>query len=225
MLLGAEVGELGQDEVSVTYTVPEGDTRWAPLCQGAPKGTWMHIDLGERIGQFSSGPSCDDASFDPGGWGGSSGGHGRTGETLTATVYLTDGEKGPRVDSDEVRLGLGVYSAEESAETVVGETVPELLEHDGHLWRFDGSVSEPPGTASSTYRNESDASELVWVTSSGPLRSSYRVNFRGKDGAFRLQGGGGTWDTVIPGNQVRISAPGAAGSGLRIGYATYTRAD
>jgi hypothetical protein len=209
----------------VTYTVPEGDTRWAPLCQGAPKGTWLHVDLGDRIGRFSSGPSCDDPSFDPGAWGGSSGPHGRAGKTLTATVYLTDGMKGPRVDSDDVRLGLGVYAAEQSTETVVGESVPELLEHDGHLWRFDGSMSEPPATTSSAYRNTSEATELVWVTSSGTMRSGYRVDFGDEDGNLRIQGGGGTWDTVLPGDHVRISATGADRTGLRIGYAWYTRAD
>ncbi len=224
LLLDAEIGEVGQDEVTVTYTVPEGRTRWATFCQGAPEKAWLHVDLGPRIGEFLSGPACDDPAFDPGGQGGSSGRHGRTGETLTATLYLTDGARGPRIDSDEVRLGLAAY-AQDRADRVAGSDVPELFEDGGHLWSFDGSVTEPRGTTSTAHRNDSGTTELVYVTSSGSLRTWLRADFGGGDGVMRLQGGGGTWGTLLPGARLRLTAPSAAQARLRLGYAWYERAD
>jgi hypothetical protein len=224
-LLGAEVGEVGQDEVSVTYTVPEGDTRWAPFCTGGAADAWIHLDLGDRLGEMISGPSCDDPTFDPGGFGGSSGGHGRTGETITATLYLTDGQDGPRLSLDDVRLGLGVYETAAPTSRIGGFEPAGQVEYDGHLWEYDGADAARPGTTELDLTNSGDDVVLVEAMSSRVGRALVRVDFPGRDGRINLGAGGSTTNTLPPGERVTMSVRGDGSTGVRLAFALYERVD
>lgn len=225
-LLDAQIGQPGQDEVSVTYTVPAGNTRWAWWCTGGARDAWIHLDLGPEIGEFVSGPGCDDPTFDPGGVGGSSGPHGRTGETLSATLYLTDGQDGPRLDvDDDVRLGLGAYAVETPRTRVGGLEVPELVEHEGHLWELDGVDAARPGVTELDHTNSGGETQLVQAMSARAGRGLVDVDFPGPDGRIRLGGGGSTSGYLPPGDRVRITAKGGVPDRVRLAAASYGRVD
>jgi hypothetical protein len=211
--------------VTVTYTVPAGDTRWAPFCTGGAPGAWLHLDLGDGLGEMLSGPGCDDGTFDPGGVGGYSGPHGRTGETVTATYYLTDGRNGPRLDLDDVRLGLGVYEVAAPATRIGGVELAELVEHDGHLWEFDGADATSPGTTELELTNTEDRTVLVQALSARAGRSFVKIRFPGPGGRINLGGGGSTSDVLGPGEQVTMRATGDVPPGVRLAFAVYQRVD
>lgn len=129
-LLGAAIGEPGETEVAVSFSHAGGPISYRHFCADGPTDAWLHVDDGS--GDVASPYGCDgDAPFDPA--------HATSYEydvaagDVTVRLWLTDGEDGPRLDSDEVVLGLGVYDGGES-ERMSGFDVPGIFEYDGHRW-------------------------------------------------------------------------------------------
>jgi hypothetical protein len=166
-LLGATIGEPGESEVTVSTVAAGTSLDFRFFCAHGPKNATLHVDDGE--GEVF-GSSCEDeAPFDPAG-GTTYGVENTQGRDLTVRLWVTVGEHGPLLDSDEVVLGLGVY--ENGAPTrSAGFDVPNVLEHDGHLWQpYSFEPSElgdrsleaygtpgPPVLAMGYYHSVSDA--------------------------------------------------------------------
>ena len=95
----------------------------------APTNTYVHVALGD--GEVTSGEGCDavvqndPASYDatvvalhPG-------------DDDTVRLYVTRGPNGPLDGDPDLRIGLGVYAAEEPPSTKTS-TFPTYVEEGGH---------------------------------------------------------------------------------------------
>ncbi len=225
-LLAAQIGEVGQDEVEIEVTVPaSGQLRFSSLCQGEPRDVWLHVDFGPRYGEFGRGGSCDDPAFDPG-VGGSITRMGRPGEVLVVGAYLTRGEDGPRIDSDDVRLGVAAYHVGEPAARVAGYGVPALVEFDGHVWEYDGQYSAPPGSPRLVHTNSDDTPLLVKAIAhrTGDQRVATTWN-PGRDSQIVNVGGGVSTFRLMPGQRASIAVREPVPSQALLGFAFYGRFD
>lgn len=227
-LLDAAVGDLGDGELSISFVAPRGKVRISSLCADGGRGVWVHIDYFGQPG-FSSGPTCTDFVFDPGGGGGTtSRSVGRAGERVTLRMYLTDGERGPRVDPAEVRLGLGAYEVPEPVDTIVpGFQAAEVTEYDGHLWTYQRTI-RGDGSGVLVFENPGSAQRLVEAAFRGGGRGTILFNDGQQTrGSYRgIGGGGGTTGLVsAPGQQATLRIRGAVPGGLELGFAIYGRAD
>ncbi len=225
-LLAAQIGEVGQDEVTLEVTVPtNGQLRFSSLCQGSPRDAWLHVDFGPRLGEYVQGPMCDDSGFDPGA-GGSTSRLGRPGEALVASAYLTQGEDGPRIDSDDVRLGLAAYDVALPEARVAGYDVPALVEHDGHVWKYDGRYSARAGTPGLDHRNSDDTTLLVRAIAhrTGEQRVVTSWN-GGRDGNQNSVGGGVSTFLLLPGQRASIRVREPVPDQALLGFAFYSRFD
>jgi hypothetical protein len=226
-LLAAQIGEVGQDEVEVEVTVPpSGQIRFTSLCQGEPRDVWLHLDFGPRYGEFGHGPSCDDPGFDPGGGGGSTSRLGRPGEVFVVSAFLTRGEDGPRIDSDDVRLGIAAYHVAEPAARVAGYDVPSLVEHGGHVWEYDGQYSARPGSSRLAHTNSDDTPLLVQAIAhrTGDQRVVMSWN-EARDGQHNSIGGGVTTFPLMPGERASIAVKEPVPAQALLGFAFYGRFD
>ncbi len=225
LLLAAAIGDVGEDEVGIEITVPEGGTvRWSTLCQDAPRGAWTHVDFGAR-GEYVTGPGCDDPNFDPGA-GGSTSSLGRPGDTLEATVYLTDGADGPRVGGNRVRLGLAAYDVAEPTSRVAGYDVPELLEEDGHLWQYRGDTGR---------RSRNAVAQIRELHRGGPAGAGDRRRSGdqrvtttwdgGRDGSQSTIGGGVTTFPLMPESRASIAVRPPVPDDVLLGFAYFNRLD
>lgn len=228
LLLDAAVADPGEGELSISFVAPGGEVRISSVCADGGRGVWVHIDIDGQRGGFSSGPACTDYTFDPGGGGGTtSAAVARPGERVTLRMYLTDGERGPRVDPADVRLGLGAYRVPEPVARVVpGFGTSELTEHDGHLWKYQRSVRG--GRAGQlTVTNPGPAPLLVEGSFTAERGTTVvfedgeqeRTRYVGMD-----QGGGVRALLSSPGQEVTLRVR-AVTPGLLMGFAIYERAD
>lgn len=140
-LLGAVIGEPGETEVTVSVAHTGGPISYRHFCAHGPKNATLHVDDGS--GDVASPYRCgDDLPFDPA--------HATSYQfdaapgDVTVRLWLTDGEDGPRIDSDEVVLGLGVYDGGETTQ-LSGFEVPQVFEYDGHLWQPYSYAASAPG--------------------------------------------------------------------------------
>jgi hypothetical protein len=130
-LLDATIGEPGVTEATVSTPAVDAYS-YRYFCAHGPKNVTLHVDDGS--GDVASPVSCDGgAPFDPGRSTSYTTGNAQGG-AVTVRVWLTEGENGPPVASDEVVLGLGVYEPAETTRSS-GFSVPTVFEFDGHLWQ------------------------------------------------------------------------------------------
>lgn len=153
-LLGAVIGEPGDNEVSVDVTLDEGKPTWSELCDLRPDATPNRIEDPEAYislsadGHDLSTISCGygeltDPMLDPGAGGGSLVGPfrlgGRTyeaGDEVTFSARLTD-EDGNLISEPGAVIGLGIYDAPRSGVVEVGGVkVDETVEWGGHVWQL-----------------------------------------------------------------------------------------
>lgn len=142
-LVGAEIGDRGQSEVTLTVTLPEGRIGFGGFCHVSRKagagelgGPWVsYLVDGEPV---LGGGDCVDprATYDlfaglltPSTDGIRAGGKTYVaGDTVTVTARLTDGSPSARLIEDPgTRLAMALYAV------VDGD---DVLERDGHLWRL-----------------------------------------------------------------------------------------
>jgi len=130
-LVDAEVGELGESDISLPVSMPSGGVAFATFCVGGPEDARFRVGVGEEHVELS----CDDASaFDPGlnsfELDRSPAGNARV------RAWVVDGS-GRAIDDPGLQLGVGVYRITPDQRRVAGQPVPELIEEDGHRWRLD----------------------------------------------------------------------------------------
>lgn len=151
-LVGAEVGEPGETDLSFTFPEPEQTVSIAYTCRGLPRDAAVHISLdGSDHGAVIRG--CDE-SFDPGSHTSYSFPEGigvPAGQQPVARIWATrdmrDTTPLDPADFPDAVLGLGVYTFDEEPLRLAGMEVPRTVESRGRLWRLDFSqqVSGAPG--------------------------------------------------------------------------------
>ncbi|MCD4536231.1 hypothetical protein LRP67_19240 [Nocardioides sp. cx-169] len=193
LLLGATIGEPGESEVSVGLQAAGKAVDYRYFCAHGPQDATLHVDDGS--GEVTQGRCGDEAPFDPAGGGGVSVVNDR--DEVTVRLWVTDGPDGPRLDSDEVVLGLGVYDRGVS-QRVTGLPVPELIEYDGHVWRASEHVPSDLGGRSVSVDGDGDPARPVLAVgyhAAGEATVVTEHNVTGE--GLRSQGIGEVRDAVI----------------------------
>jgi len=220
----------GATEVSVEVTLPAGEIGVSGFCAGAPRGTWVHVELADD-GPVSWG-QCADGGPDAGQWSGSwdASQVGEAGEVVSGRAWLTDGSEGPRVPvTGDVRLGVGFYALSTQVAELGPVEIPELLERDGHVWRLDAVVGSDAGTGRVETTVEAGPGspalvELVGAGRGGLMRGSLGDNpDSAMSQANRLgarMGLGVTFTTVEAAGRIAGDDPERV-----VGLAVYRRAD
>lgn len=223
-LLGAVVGDLGQSDVSTTVVLPRGTSEMSPLCSGAPKGVFLHVEL---AGHESLSGSCDDSdTFDPGGRGGYSARLGSPGRTAVARVYVSTSARSRTPVAagtfPHLRIGLGVYRDDERI-VLTGADAPRVVEYGGHTWTLTDTRTAPRGPLRLAAAPEDRVAWLTWGAK-GSARADFTVRGETSQGGFFATGpGGALTDLWIPAGRP-ATADLSHGKGP-IGLAIYTRSN
>jgi hypothetical protein len=232
-LVGAEIGRAGQGEVTLDVEIPEGAVRVGTFCSGAPPGTWTHLEI-EGLGTLDSG-DCAGPSFDPGSsnystWNNGIG-HALPGDRIRLRLWLTAGEDGALVEPDGVRIGLGVYDVAGPArpvDRVAGWALPDVREHDGHVWQLSGYGQGMPGMRDVEFDDSEPERTLVLFFSSHVDDGTVRVSRNGVPTGdhYSTDGGSGVvGDTTYATGLYTVHARGDVGPRVRLGLAAYDRID
>lgn len=187
-LLGAAIGDPGESEVSVDPSAAGRALSYRYFCADAPRGAVMHVE--DADGEFVTGGCTDGLPFDPGGAGGLETTR-PTGRDDVVRLWVTQGEEGPPVTSDEIVVGLGIYAAPPPAQQVGSLGVVELVEHEGHLFRLARVVRAGPGAREAEVEGTSSPQPLLVLGfASGVGRDSEVVmGMQSQDsGGLRSQG-------------------------------------
>jgi hypothetical protein len=143
-LLGARIGDPGENEVSFDLVVGEEGLRFSPVCYGVGDGYMVDYAIADSpIGGVGCSrerprdPDADGTTIEAApaelldDWGL------RPGDTtqLTLSLVRVDDEGGaePATHPDAV-IGGAVYEDTRPTQTVAGVEVPEVLEHGGRVW-------------------------------------------------------------------------------------------
>lgn len=134
-LLGATVGEPGQNEITVAATAPSEGIVQRYFCSGGPDTAYLHV-VGVD-GEGISGSGCEDLPpFDAVATGGTAYGT-DPGDDVTTRLYVTDGKDGPIIDDPDLTIGLGLWARTDDARpTSLAGAYPETIESAGHVWRL-----------------------------------------------------------------------------------------
>jgi hypothetical protein len=228
-LVAAAIGQPGEGELSLDLEVPDGALRSASFCSGAPRGTWVHLEI-EGHG-LVEGAGCGDTTFDPGAHGGAGypdGVSAEPGETVAVRLWLTDGPRGPRVSPDGVRLGVGFYEDGRPAARWAGWDVPEYYERDGHTWRYADGAESRPGSRTLELVDATDAPSLVVFFADRTGGATIRSTYDGKatDDLYSTGAGSGIVGLTPPGKApLGLVLRGDVGPRARVGLAVYERID
>jgi hypothetical protein len=230
-VLGATIGDPGEADVTVDPSryAPALDLRF--FCSGGPDDTYVHLALGDN--ELTSGEGCDaivqndPASFDatvvPL----------RQGEDDSVRMYVTRGPNGPPVDDPELRIGLGVYAAEDRPSTRTS-TFPTYVEEGGHLWELSDRVGSVPGAESLEARVPDTGSPVLARISLDAVGVQVVAVLDGHETYYQNSTGtrGVTFQQIVsPGSRValRLAAivgdPGTMGPGDSFKLGFYERAD
>lgn len=187
-LLGAVIAPRGATEVTLTVVAPRGRVSLAPLCAGLPPDFGYTVDI-EGNGGISGG-CAGGTAFDPGSNGGYGTRLGRPGQTVTLHAFVTEGEQTetPATGSfPRLRLGLGVYGPV-AQRHLVGNTVPAVVEQDGHTWTLSGTYRRDHGTLDIPTVDQDRAGWMFW-NAPGTVRPLFSVP--GETPSADSFGGGG----------------------------------
>lgn len=134
-LIGATIGEVGQNQVVVEPTGRTDKVVYATYCSGGPSSSFVQVDTdagASTVGLCDGTVPVDAASrggapvvVEPD-------------ESLTARLSVRGNGSADDnlVEAADVRLGLGVYAAPAERVLDSGVAFAETVEHDGHLWRL-----------------------------------------------------------------------------------------
>lgn len=138
-LVAAAFGESGGEATAEAAGLTR-DMEVSAFCRSETKDLWLHTAGGQ------GGMPCDDLDqgSDPGpanqGWLGSPDpGRG------DYSVYVTQGEDGPRADGVDVTFGFGIYRQAVPTTEVLGSDMMTVLEYAGRTWRLDEVLEREPG--------------------------------------------------------------------------------
>ncbi|HEX6149006.1 hypothetical protein [Nocardioides sp.] len=226
-LIDGVIGDVGDTDVSLEFTVPDGGLRISELCTGVPTGYWVNVEVEDRgplsIGGCSETPpidagSADATSYDPGDF--------PAGEKVTARTWVSRRVEGPAVELPGARLGVAAYVVAEPAGRVAGHDAPTLVEYDGHLWEYDGQLTREPGTPVLEYTNTDGVPQLVQSMYSGAGDRQVDTTWNGgRDVALTGTGNGVSTFRLQPGSRARMVVEVPVPDGVRLGFAFYGRFD
>ncbi|MFC4786081.1 hypothetical protein ACT8ZV_16500 [Nocardioides sp. MAHUQ-72] len=227
-LVGDAIGDPGDAEVDLATDLGAGPLPVSYLCSGGPKGAWVHISI--NGGGVLGGGGCDDSLFDPAGRGGFST---RLTEAeardLDLRMWVTDGEHGPLVEDPDLRIGVAAYAPAPTSGRLAGSAVPQLVEYDGHLWRFVDAQANEPGSREVETSGVRGQDTVVVMSFARTGRGTIRSLRDGEPGEMMFAAGGaGSTQAFIPAGD-HSAGLRAAGDGIRpdleLGLARYVRAD
>ncbi|QDH10701.1 hypothetical protein FE634_21490 [Nocardioides dongxiaopingii] len=231
-LLGAAVGEPGQAEVVVEPVAAldgRTDVFYASYCAGAPAGAFLHVATAD--GEVVSGGGCDDSRVpvDPAVVGGMTQAVGPR-QDLATRFYVTDGEDGPLVEDDDLRVGLGLYAQDAPRDLGDGIELPERVEHDGHAWQLVETASPdlgPDGAAVAVPDLDGRTLALIAYTRADDSRITYEVD--GDDSSSVSYVGGGTFTADLPAGAAEVALVRLGGAPVpaeaAVGFGFYVLAD
>lgn len=131
-LIAAEIGDLGDTDLTLETTSRGPQTGTAVFCAGAPRGAFLQVERGDT--QYIGEEVCDGRTpidVTPGITSPT-----RAGKPWRVRIYLTDGEDGPVIEAERARIGVAAYDVPQVAETGAFEAVSSgLTEYRGHLYR------------------------------------------------------------------------------------------
>jgi hypothetical protein len=224
------VGETGDTDISGTITLPEGGLRVGDYCEGlgSRDDLWVNVEIGD--GGASASTGCSESRFDPGAVGGTTfdeGSLGQPGDTVPVRMWVSRRAEGPVVAAPDARLAFSAYGVAAPAAVVAGWDMPQLYEHEGHVWSFVSSRTFEPGVGFSTWRNPGTRTALTVASFSGAGKA--RVSFRADgSGADRITSTGNGSDLVAqlrPGKVASLKVHGGVPTSTRLGYALYELVD
>jgi hypothetical protein len=154
-LLGARVGDPGENEVSFDLVVGEEGLRFSPVCYGVGDGFMVDYAIADSpIGGVGCSPErprdpdadgtrieaapadlLDDWGLQPGD---------TTQVTLSLVRVDEEGGAEPTTHPDAV-IGGAVYEDTRPRQVVAGVEVPELLEHGGRVWELASTYESGAG--------------------------------------------------------------------------------
>ncbi|MET0524182.1 MAG: hypothetical protein ABWZ91_05230 [Nocardioides sp.] len=230
-VLGATIGDPGEADVTVDPSryAPALDLRF--FCSGGPDDTYVHLALGDD--EVTSGGGCDaiwqndPASFDttvvPL--------HSK--EDDSVRLYVTHGPNGPPVDDPDLRIGLGVYAAEEPP-SARASSLPRYVEEGGHLWELSDRVGSMPGAESLEARVPDTGSPVLARISLDAVGVQVVAVLDGHETYYQSSAGtrGVTFQQIVsPGSRVALrpaaidGGPGTIGPADSFQLGFYERAD
>ncbi len=208
-LLGAAVGDPGQEELSVPATATGPGVSYRYFCSGGPADAYLHIAyLRDERQELVDGAGCDDDTpVDAAAMGGT-GRATRPGNDVGVRFYVTEGPDGPPLSSPGLRLGIGVYGLDHDPVGPEG-FLPATLEHGGHVWRRVDVLRSTDGSREVTGTAPADEGVVLAVVYGNVVDGSVvvRADLGGSPGVG-LGGGGATQQVMPAGGDVRVSATG-----------------
>jgi len=218
-LVDAEVGELGDSDISLPVSMPSGGVGFATFCVGGPEDARFRVGVGKEHVELS----CDDAStFDPG----------LNSFELTRSpagddpvrAWVVD-RAGRAIDDPDLRLGVGVYRVTPDQRRVADQPVPELIEEDGHRWRLDAVHESDRPTV--TARTSEHGPQLVSLLVPGDVVEAL-VDIEGRPTSTDANHTGGPvgfgLGQVSAGSRISVSLSGTT-EGFETALVTYERDD
>jgi hypothetical protein len=178
-LVDAVIGEVGDSDVTLEFTVPDGGLRIPELCRGVPDGHWVNVEIGRR-GALSSGGCSEPPAVDIGGPAASAAvyadGDFEPGARLRARMWISRRVEGPPVDIPTARLGLGVYALAPPAQEAGTWDLPDRYEYAGHVWEWTGSAGGSlPGTVGGSVPDDAGLARVA-LDLGGDTRYRIRVD-------------------------------------------------
>ena len=217
-LIDAQIGEPGQSEVSVSGVSTGQGVTYAYYCTGGPKDAYLHVS-----GVVGSGGCDDTLPTDAAAAGGVSFAL-EAGEAFDNRLYVTAGEKGPRVDDPDLRIGLGVYALDRYEGT--NDYLPRTREIVGHVWERVEVQRGETGSDSLGATAPRGRGAVLAVAAMGSRAGSVSVDFGDSPTGYFSQYGGSTQEVVDAGETVTMASDRggrADPSTFRVGF--YVRAD
>ncbi len=224
-LVDAVIGDVGDSDVTLEFTVPDGGLRMPELCRGVPDGHWVNVEIEQR-GALSSSGCSDVPAVDVGGMTASAAwydeGDFETGEPLRVRMWVSRRVEGPPVGVPTARLGLGVYALAPPAEEAGTWDLPDRYEYEGHVWEWTGSAGGSlPGTVGGSVPEDAGLA-LVALNSKGDTR--YRIRIAGEVVSMSRTFGESLEDLPVSGGDaISVQVPGGATGSVTIAF--YSRVD
>jgi len=179
-------GHQGQDDYSVTFTMPEGGFVISDYCQGIPEGLYALTTVNGRLVDLND--DCEaPVGFDPAGEGWfralNVNGALESGDPITVRSFVarTDTADAAPVDAPDARLGIAVYTANGTTDWDPATADQPTREYEGHSYRrIDTKIAH--GDKSLDISIPRDRGPILWtMTSDLERNASWWIAFDGSD--------------------------------------------